>query len=321
MTKEEIIKQHSITEEEKMKIAASVESIITLGKTPVENPVCVIIGGQCGSGKSGLMAYSSKMFPDYNVIMLEDDGLRHYYPNEQQISVDYPDEYIAITNQLTNGLTSYLFNKLADQHYNLIFHQTLKNNRIADEGIEMLRQKGYSIVVRGLAVSDFESRMSMINRCLGQLSYNGFCRFVTTADHDNTYNGMPNTLQYIEDQGKYDVLEVFQRGEKPDEPIVVYARMNPDRKDKVNEILSHPNVSFRDIFDGYPCVRDAVVTTRKKDREFFMGTYERRYLNAINDPSLNAPIKGQIFELDAMIREYEKSKEEGTEGQGPNKPE
>ncbi len=301
MNSEEILRMHSISEEEKAKIGKIAEGILTIDKKPVKNPICVIVGGQTGAGKSGLMAYSSKMFPDDNVIILEDDTLRHFYPNEQQISVDFPDEYIAITNQLTNGLTSSLFNKFAQQGYNLIFHQTLKNTRIADEGIVMLRDQGYSIVVRGLAVNNFESRLSMIERCLGQLEYKGYCRNVTTSDHDITYKGMPDTLGYIEENKRYDVFEVFKRGETPDTPQLVYAKVNEDRPFDVYNIATHPEVSTQDDSFGFMNAKDAVVTTREEDRVSFLEGYPERIEEVEASPYLNPTINQQVLELKNLV--------------------
>ena len=309
MTSEEILKKYSITPEEKAKISEIAEGILTYNKKPVDKPICIIVGGQTGAGKSGLIAYSAKMFPDGNAIILEDDSLRHFYPNEQFLSETYPNEYIAITNQLTNSLTSDLFKKFAQTGYNIIFHQTLKNTRIANEGIPMLKEKGYSVVVRGLAVCNLESRISMIERCLGQLQYKGYCRNVTTSDHDNTYNGMPDTLQYIEENGRYDVLEIFRRGKELEYPHIVYANTNPDRPGAVMNISKHPEVSRGSRPMGHESAKDALLAAREEDRvEFFSGTdcrkpYDDRLEEIQSNPYLNPVISEQLYELKGLINE------------------
>lgn len=301
MNREEILKMHSISEDEKKKIGEIAEGILTLNKKPVEKPVCVVVGGQTGAGKSGLIAYSSKMFPDGNVIVIEDDNLRAFYPNAQQISIDFPNEYAAITNQLSNGLTSELFNKFAQKGYNLIFHQTLKNTRIADEGIVMLREQGYSIVVRGLAVNQFESRLSMVERCLGEIEHQGYCRTVTTSDHDITYNGLPNTVEYIEQNGRFDVLEIFKRGETPDNPELVYAKVNEDRPENVESIALHPEVSTEDQSFGFDNVKEAVLAAREESKEEFLEGYNERMSEVKSSPYLNPVILGQALELESLV--------------------
>lgn len=301
MTKEEILKLYKISDEEINAIAQKVEKLYTYGKSPVENPTCVIVGGQCGSGKSGLMAYSGKMFPDYNVILLEDDGLRKYFPNEEQISQEYPNEYIAITNQLTNKLTSYLFNKLASEHYNLVFHQTLKNNRIVDEGMEMLLNNGYYLIVRGLAVSEYESRMSMIERCLKQKELTGYYRYVTVDDHNNTYNGMPMTIEYIENSEKYDVLEIFKRGKNIDEPELIYRKAKKcASKYNLNEEVVNLGVYNREKY-AFKSAKDALLNAREQDASLFLENYDSRMNSVLNNSNLTPVLSEQAKELQDLV--------------------
>ena len=300
MIDNKILEKNKISDDIKENIKKYVATIILNGKQPVKNPVCVITGGQSGSGKSALMAYSSKMFPDENVIILEDDALRAYYPGAEKISVQHPNEYIKITNELTNELTSYLLKLIAENHYNLIFHQTLKNTRIADDGIVMLKNNGYSVVVRGLAVSCLESRMSMIERCLGQIEKNGFCRNVTTADHDKTYYGMPSTIDYIEKNGRYDVLEIFRRGESVKLPKLIYSRVNPNSNAEVENIATHPEVSTQNVLT-YQSGMEAVDMGRKINAKEFLKTAKERIEKAESSKFMTPFLSEQLMELKQMM--------------------
>lgn len=312
----EIIAKFDISEEQKEKIFNSIIQNLTLGIEPVENPVAVIVGGQTGAGKSGLMAYSHKMFDnkaflaydgsDYagrwikgNVVQIEDDEFRAYFPNERQIALEHPDEYIQITNKLTNELTAKIFQYCAENKYNIIFHQTLKNTRIADDGIVKLKDLGYAIVVRALAVNEFESRMSMIERCLGQIETKGYCRNVTTSDHDKTYNGMPDTLDYIEKNKRYDILQVFQRGKKVDEPLMVYTRINPE-SDKLKILSTFPYLLSFDMYFGFGSAKEAIEEIRERAGKKFMENAEIRIGDAKRQKG-NESIKNQIAELEKKI--------------------
>ena len=307
MTKEELIEKYSLSDEQKEKIFEIAVGILTYNKTPVDKPICVMVGGQTGAGKSGLIAYSTKMFPNGNVIVLEDDALRHFHPYDQFLAENYPDEYIAITNQLTNDLTKKLFEKFAEKGYNLVFHQTFKGPRIANEGIPMLREQGYSIVVRGLAVSEFESRMSMVERCLGQLEYKGYCRNVTVSDHDNTYRGMPGTVEYIEQNGRFDVLEIFKRGTEIEYPKLIYAKTNPQRPGAVVNISKHPEVSRETNTFGYADAKDAILKGREEDKADFLAgdesraPYKERMEEIESNPYLTPVISEQVLDLKALI--------------------
>lgn len=314
---EKIIEKYTISEEEKNDIFKNIMQTLTLNVEPVKNPVAVIVGGQAGAGKSGLMSYTHKMFKnqpfhDYegnnlqqnwtpdNVVQIEDDEFRAYFPKEKEIAVKYPEEYIQITNKLTNELTAKIFDYLSKNSYNIIFHQTLKNNRIADDGIMKLKDLGYAIVVRALAVSEYESRMSMIERSIGQIKKKGYCRNVTTSDHDKTYFGMPNTLDYIEKNNRYDVLQVFKRGRENDEPNMVYSKINPE-SDKLNILSTFPYLLTCDICFGYGSAKEAVDQVREIEARNFLKNAEIRIGDAKSEKG-NAVVRSQILELENMIR-------------------
>ena len=49
--------------------------------TPVASPVALFLGGQPGSGKSGLAQYHLKQFADGGgVVLINSDALREYHP-------------------------------------------------------------------------------------------------------------------------------------------------------------------------------------------------------------------------------------------------
>ena len=323
-TSQEIIDKYSISEEQVEEIFQKIIENLTLTARPVENPVAIIVGGQCGAGKSGLMSYTHKMFGsepylpfdgstppqgefiEDNVVQIEDDEFRAYFPNEREIALKYPEEYIQITNKLTNNLTARVFEWLSQHSYNIIFHQTLKNTRIADDGIVKLKNLGYAVVVRALAVNELESRMSMIERSLGQLQKKGYCRNVTTADHDKTYFGMPDTLDYIENNGRFDILQVFKRGPENDEPIMVYTKINPN-SDTLSVLSTFPYLLTVDVDFGYNSAKEALIATRAEEREKFLPLAEKR-LGDVKKQQGNRVISSQIVELEEKLQSLQSTK-------------
>lgn len=301
MYDEEIVKQHTISQEQIETITEQVIETKTFGKEPVKNPVCVIVMGQTGSGKSGLIAHSKKMFPDGNVVVIEDDDIRKFFPNEKQIAKDHPEEHVPITNQLSRPATQKLFAALMKAGYNIVFHQTGGNKMIADDGMMNLVENGYSIVVNALAVSGEKSLASMIGRGLGQIEYEGYYRPVTIADHDRTLNGMPNTIKYIEEIGRFDVVQVFQRGPQPDQPVMVYSKINPDRPEHVANIASHPAVSAEDQFGEFSSAHEALIATREADRVAFIEQYPEIREGLVTSPFITPELAEQTVVLDQRV--------------------
>ena len=153
----------------------------------------------------------------------------------------------------------------------------MKNNRIADESITELQNLGYTVVVRGIATCDLESRMSILERYEGQVRTKGWGRLVTTDHHNQTYSGMPNTIEYIENTGKYDVLEIFARGETPDQPINVYASHNDLEKEKIKRALENKKaISKYTRKFGYKDAKSAVLGARDEEYDRVIATLPPR---------------------------------------------
>lgn len=271
LNEEEILKKYKLSDEEHDRVYTTIKNVYTAHKFPVENPVCVIVGGQTGSGKSGILGYSQKLFADNNVIVLNSDEIKPYHPNETEIAKCHPDLYTKITDQESNTWTSKLFEDLRNEKYNIIFEGTMWNNRIADDAIVKLIDLGYTVIVRGLATSELESKLSVLERYIGEKKHKGFGRLVTNEHHDRTYNGMPNTIDYIESNGRYSILEIFVRGtDNPSEPQLIYSNINKDRMPLTQRAIVFDEVGKTDQSkvslgvnkNGFESAKDAVLKGR-----------------------------------------------------------
>lgn len=277
MNEEEIFKKYKLTEDEHNEYYDTIKRIYVGGKTPQKNPIAIIVGGQTGAGKSGILGYSSKMFGDNNVIVINSDEIKPFHPKSEDIAKLYPQLYTKITDQESNTWTSRLFEELRREKYNIIFEGTMKNNRIADESIVELKKLGYTVVVRGIAVCDLESRISILERYEGQVATKGWGRLVIPEHHNQTYMGMPNTIDYIEKNGLYDVLEIYARGEVPSEPTLVYANHNKGNKAKIDEILKDKEyVSKKSRKYGYNNAKSAINGSRKEEYKYVLPQSKKR---------------------------------------------
>lgn len=275
---EEILKEYKLSEEEHDELYGMIKRIWTADKFPVKNPIAVIIGGQTGAVKSGIISYSQKMFEDGNVVVINSDEIKPFHPKSEEIAKNYPELYTKITDQESNTWTSELFEETREEGYNIIFEGTMKNNRVADDAIENLIKRGYTVVVRGLAVCDLESRLSILERYEAQVATKGWGRLVVTEHHNQTYNGMPNTISYIEDTGKYDILEIFKRGETPDMPELIYGKINEQSNEKIKKSVENKKfVSTIDKKYGYNSGKDAVLKYREEDYARVLPKCEERF--------------------------------------------
>lgn len=275
---EELLNKYKLTQEEHDYLYNIIKRIWTSDKFPVENPIAIIIGGQTGAGKSGIISYSQKMFEDGNVVIINSDEIKPFHPKSEEIAKEYPELYTKITDQESNTWTSQLFENVRNEGYNIIFEGTMKNNRVADEAIADLLEKGYTVIVRGLAVCDLESRLSIHERYEAQVATKGWGRLVVTDHHNQTYEGMPNTIEYIEDNGRYDILELFRRGETPDSPELVYSIHNENSVEKTSKAVDKKGfVSKTTKKYGYRTSKEAILQSREEDYERVLPTCEHRF--------------------------------------------
>lgn len=246
------------------------------------------------------------MFSDDNVVIINSDEIKPFHPQSEEIARIYPKLYTKITDQESNTWTSRLFEELRKEGYNIIFEGTMKNNRIADESITQLQELGYTVIVRGLAVCDLESRVSILERYEGQVSKKGWGRLVVTDHHNQTYHGMPNTIDYIEQNGRYDILEIFARGEELDEPINVYAKHNPESKEKTKKaVFNKKYVSKHSRTFGFDNAKESVLNSREEEYDWVIPTLDERIKRVMKSmDERNATDEEKQMVLDLM-KEYQ----------------
>ena len=312
MNEEEILKKYKLTDEEHEEYYQTIKRIYVGGKTPQKNPVSIIVGGQTGAGKSGILGYSTKMFRDDNVIIINSDEIKPFHPKSEEIAKLYPDLYTKITDQESNTWTSRLFEELRREKYNIIFEGTMKNNRIADESITELKKLGYTVVVRGIAVCDLESRISILERYEGQVATKGWGRLVVPEHHNQTYNGMPETIKYIEENGMYDILEIYARGIVPSEPTLIYSQHNKESKEKIEETLKDKDcVSRISRRYGYDNAQNSVFGARDEEYERVVPESKERLkkvLDSMNERNASNIEKNMLMDVFNLIEEITKKK-------------
>jgi predicted ABC-type ATPase len=179
-------------------------------KFPVQNPTIVILGGQPAAGKSDLIKLSEKEFTNNNVVKINGDEFRKFHPNSKEILKNHDKDYAKLTEPDVRTWTKDLFDKAIDKKYNIIFEGTMRTDQICDT-IKNLKDKGFNVIVRALAVNELNSRAAIYQRYINQIQQFGGGRFTERASHDAAYSGMLNTLQRIENERKYDKLEIYKR--------------------------------------------------------------------------------------------------------------
>lgn len=89
---------------------------------------------------------------------------------------------------------------------------------------------------------------------------------------------MPETIDYIEKNGKYDILEIFRRGKVPSEPELIYGRLNKETEGKTNEIIKEKKfVTKNNQTYGYNTAKESILKSREEDYDIVIPGCEKRF--------------------------------------------
>ena len=271
---EEACKYYKLTQEEHEQIGKHINEIMMFGKQPQETPIAVIDIAPSGSGKTGLNGYALKQFPNANLIIVNNDELKPFHPKADEIAEKYPEYYIKVTNEESKRWTDELVDSAIEGKYNLLYEGTGRKISIFQRMIDQMRQKGYKIIVRAMAVNELTCLMSIVERYEGQVAKKGWGRLVSVETFYKAYDEeMLNTLNTFESAGMVDVVEVYVRGDKPTEPIRIYGNSSREYKD----------------------ARTAVVEGRKQDRKSAVQYYEQTFSKAMKNYK-NTPEEIELIE-------------------------
>lgn len=215
--------KYKLSEEEHNKIYKEIEKEVFVNSTPQDEPIAIIVGGQPGCGKGGVIAYTKNQVEANGkcIILITTDEYKPYHPNAIEIARNYPTEYVEIVEQDAGPWTGSIMKKAIDDKHNFIFEGTLKNDRILDR-IQELKQNGFNVTVRALAVPRLESLLTVHERYEKQMEVLTYGRLISIEHHNKAYDGIPAVVDKIEKSGLCTV-EVYLRGDEIGKPVKVYS--------------------------------------------------------------------------------------------------
>lgn len=286
---EEACKYYKLTEEEHKRIGDNINEIMMFGKQSRENPIAVIDIAPPGSGKTGLNGYALKQFPNANLIIVNNDELKPFHPKADEIASRYPEYYTRVINQESNPWTDDLTDKVIEGKYNFLYEGTGRKISIFQRMIDQMKQRGYKIIVRAMAVNELNCLMSIVERYEGQVAKKGWGRLVSVETFYKAYDEeMLNNLNTFEVAGMADVVEVYVRGDKPTEPIRIYGNTSREYKD----------------------ARTAVVEGRKRDRKRAVQYYEQTFSKAMKNYRNTAEEMELLEKIEGLYRQADKDEPE-----------
>jgi len=177
-----------------------------------EHPTAIILGGQNASGKSTLgkrflLEYESKG----GIVGIEGDALRDYHPNFKQYNRENDKLMAAYTTKDSGRWTERLIEDTARNKCNMIIETTLRNKETVTGTVEKLSNAGYDVQAKIFVVSYDKSLLGAYMRYEKLKAERGAGRFVYDNALKAAYNGMPETIQALKEQGKCSCIHLYTR--------------------------------------------------------------------------------------------------------------
>ena len=188
-----------------------------------EQPLCVLLGGLPGSGKTNLIKKVQEEYEERDFVVIDTDEYRKLYP-DYELLIKTPEKAIAETSEFSNAIEAELIKKAFEEHCDIISVTTLR----ATEAIDKILygpaiKNGYRMQVCIMSVPITESGLSAQNRYEKQIA-NGECpRFTPMSFIESCIQGITNTILMFQNKKDRPIIKVYNRGQGENSmPIEIY---------------------------------------------------------------------------------------------------
>ncbi|OLT29725.1 toxin [Nocardiopsis sp. CNR-923] len=175
-----------------------------------ERPRVLLLGGQPGSGKSTLQRLLLPVLPEGTVGYDGDDLLRLAPDYEWAMSAD---DRVASGSlgRRVGGLHQLAMEHVRQGRVDVVCSHPLGRADWAAAWVEGFRSAGYRVEVAFVATHSSNSAFGIVDRHARARRDQGFGRWITPRDHDRSYLGVPNTVEFLETHRLVDSLFVLSR--------------------------------------------------------------------------------------------------------------
>lgn len=179
---------------------------------PSANPVAMIFGGQPGAGKTALIGNTATQMGDNEFAQIIGDNYRSFHPHyEALMARDDKTAASLIDHDIARWIERGIV-YAAERKISVIIEGTMRRPDKVAATMERFRTLGYVIDARAMAVNFHLSWLSVLLRYETQRRARGFGRMTSAEAHAAAYNGMLETLEYVENHKLADSITVLGRG-------------------------------------------------------------------------------------------------------------
>jgi len=207
-------KQYRLSEDDHQAIFENeIKPDLFAGVKSSEHPVAIVFGGQPGAGKSAVVGKAAdELRSRGGVVQIEGDALRDYHPAYARLMLKDDSTAAFYTDRDSGRWVEKAIGHAKEQRVNLVIEGTMRNPDVVAATMNSLREAGYEIAARALAVNWRLSEQGIIQRYENQKADRGVGRMTTPEAHKAAYDGMLHTLERIEREQLADRVTIYRRG-------------------------------------------------------------------------------------------------------------
>ena len=182
----------------------------------VSQPVAIIFGGQPGAGKSAAVEVAEhELMARGGCVQIIGDDFRKYHPRFSDLLKADDKTAAFYTDRDTGQWVEKAISRAKELYIHILIEGTMRDPSKVAQTMQSLRTAGYEIDARALAVNGLLSMQGVLQRYENQKADRGIGRMTAPEAHMAAYEGMPITLERIEQEKLADRITLYRRGVIP----------------------------------------------------------------------------------------------------------
>lgn len=183
-----------------------------LGSSLPAKREAVILGGQPGAGKTGLLNDADKELSKRGATwVINGDDFYAYHPKYSQLQKEHGTEAPRMVKDDARAWATMTFDAARERGVNIVLESTMRQPDSVLEQLKELRQSGYTVQARVMAVKEQESWQGNHARHELIAQQGGYPRLTSKATHDAGVTGVVKTVAAIESKKLTESVTIHRR--------------------------------------------------------------------------------------------------------------
>ena len=206
-----------LTEQELISVYQNdIKPLFLSGVPRSENPSCVFLSGQPGSGKTKLRGVTKTLFDNGKSVLIDQDLIREQHPMFK--STPSAERYSKLREEVIEWRKMLIADAIKENK-NILMEGTFGwDNSENEKIIGELKDAHVPVKLAALAVNETVSKLGVYNRYHDQIDDKEPARFVEQSNQEEYYTSMGSNIKTAIEKNLLDELHIYGREELSEDP-------------------------------------------------------------------------------------------------------